>query len=458
MDKASLNELIKGQNVFFNTNSTKETVFRVQQLKKLKSILKSKENELNEAIYKDFKKSKFDTFTNELALLYLDIDEAVSNVQKWSKRKRVGTNLLNFPAKSYIYPEPLGTCLVIGAWNYPIQLSIAPVIAAIAAGNTVVLKPSEVSSAVSHVIAEIVNSNFDKSFFHVVEGGVEVTTSLLELKWDKIFFTGSVNVGRIVYKAAAENLTPVTLELGGKSPAFVTKSCNLDVTVNRIVWGKFLNAGQTCIAPDYVMIESSIKDEFLEKLKQRIIEMDFSFANDNYVQIINDKNYQRLKGMISENKVYYAGEFDEASRYFPPVVMNDVNFSDKIMQEEIFGPIFPILTFDKLSEAISAVKKLPKPLACYIFTGESSVKTRIVDEISFGGGAVNDTIMHIANSKLPFGGVGNSGMGNYHGKAGFDAFTHQKSVLDKATWLDPSIKYPPYSLKKLKIIRWIMGA
>ncbi|PWH85442.1 aldehyde dehydrogenase [Brumimicrobium oceani] len=458
MEKDDLKALIKEQNVLFNTNSTKEIGYRVQKLKKLKSILKSKEDELYEAIYKDFKKSKFDTFTTELALLYTDIDEAVSKVQKWSKRKRVGTNLLNFPAKSYIYPEPLGTCLVIGAWNYPIQLSFAPVIAAIAAGNTVVLKPSEIPSATSNSIAEIVNSNFEKSFFHVVEGGVEVTTNLLELKWDKIFFTGSVNVGRIVYKAAAEHLTPVTLELGGKSPAFVTASCSLDVTVNRIVWGKFLNAGQTCIAPDYVMVESSIKDKFLQKLKERILEMDFSFKNDNYVQIIDDKNYQRLKGMISEEKIYYSGDFDVTSRYFPPTIMSDVDFSDKIMEEEIFGPILPVLTFDNLSEAIGAVKKLAKPLSCYIFTGESAVKTRILDEISFGGGAVNDAVMHIANPKLPFGGVGNSGMGNYHGKAGFDAFTHQKSVLDKATWLDPSVKYPPYSMKKLKIVRWIMGA
>ena len=457
MDKEILKRLIEEQNMLFNTNSTKDIDYRVQKLKKLKSILKSKENELNDAIYKDFKKSKFDTFTNEIALLYLDIDEAVSNVQKWSKRKRVRTNLLNFPAKSYIYSEPLGTCLVIGAWNYPIQLSFAPVIAAMVSGNTIVLKPSEIPSATSKVIAEIVNSNFDKSFFYVVEGGVETTSALLELKWDKIFFTGSVNVGRIVYRAAAEHLTPVTLELGGKSPAFVTKSCNLDVTINRLVWGKFLNAGQTCIAPDYVMVDAEIKDEFLEKLKHRIIEMDFSFANENYVQIIDDKNYQRLKGMISDDKVFYAGEFDEASRYFPPVIMSDVNFSDKIMQEEIFGPILPILTYDNLSEAMGAVKKLPKPLACYIFTGESSVKTRIIDEISFGGGAVNDTIMHIVNSKLPFGGVGNSGIGNYHGKAGFDTFTHQKSVLDKPTWLDPSIKYPPYSLKNLKVVRWVMG-
>jgi aldehyde dehydrogenase (NAD+) len=457
MEDARLKDLIEAQRVYFNTNATKEINFRVKQLKKLKSVLKANESKLNDAIYSDFKKSVFDTFTSELSLLYLDIDEAVSKVQKWSKRKRVRTNLLNFPAKSFIYPEPLGTCLVIGAWNYPIQLSFAPVIAAIVAGNTVVLKPSEVPSATSSMIAELVNSNFDKSFFHAIEGGVETTTSLLNLKWDKIFFTGSVKVGKIVYQAAAKNLTPVTLELGGKSPAFISKNCNLDLAVNRIVWGKFLNAGQTCIAPDYVLIDATIQDEFLEKLKERILEMDFTYDNDNYVQIINDGNYERLNELVDKDKIYYSGEFDAASRYFPPVVLKDVSFSDKIMEDEIFGPILPILPYENLSEAINEVKKRPKPLSCYIFSNDSAYKTRIIDEISFGGGAVNDTVMHIANSKLPFGGVGNSGIGSYHGKAGFDTFTHYKSILNKATWLDPSVKYPPYSSKKLKIIRWIMG-
>ncbi|WP_317045819.1 aldehyde dehydrogenase family protein [Brumimicrobium salinarum] len=359
MEKEELKQLIQDQNQFFNANATKEIGFRIQQLKQLKSLLKSNENELNEAIFSDFKKSKFDTFTNELALLYTDIDEAISKVQKWSKRKRVKTNLLNFPAKSYIYPEPLGTCLVIGAWNYPIQLSFAPVIAAIAAGNTVVLKPSEIPSATSNVIAKIVNENFSTSFFHVVEGGVSITTDLLNLKWDKIFFTGSVNVGRIVYQAAAKNLTPVTLELGGKSPAIITKGCNLEVTVNRLVWGKFLNAGQTCIAPDYVLVEKSIKEQLLEKLKERIKEMEFSFENKNYVQIIDDKNFQRLQSLVDKDKVYYAGNFDVKTRYFPPVILNDVDFSDQVMEDEIFGPILPVIAYENLSEAIRSVKKCP---------------------------------------------------------------------------------------------------
>lgn len=457
MEKQHLKEIIQSQNVYFNTNTTKDVNFRVKQLKKLKGVLEENEEKINKAIYSDFKKSVFDTFTSELAILYSDIDEAIKKVRRWSKRKRVGTNLLNFPGRSYIYPEPLGTCLVIGAWNYPYQLSFAPVIAAIAAGNTVVLKPSEIPSKTSRLIAEMVNFNFEEQYFHVIEGGVETTTALLNLKWDKIFFTGSTKVGKIVYQAAAEHLTPVTLELGGKSPAFVSKDCDLDLAVNRIVWGKFLNAGQTCIAPDYVLVDPTIKDVFLEKLKNRILKMDFSYQNENYVQIIDEKNYERLMNMIDKDKIYYSGEYDVASRYFPPVILKGVCFSDQVMEEEIFGPILPVIPYENLTWAIDEVKKRPKPLSCYVFSNDKAYKKRIINEISFGGGAINDAVMHISNSNLPFGGVGNSGMGSYHGKAGFDSFSHQKGVLSKATWFDPSLKYSPYTNKKLKIVRWLMG-
>jgi len=449
-------EVLNNQKDYFQSQTTKPVSFRVSQLRRLKEILKSNESEMNDAIYADFKKSSFDTFTNELALLYLDIDEAIKKLPSWSKRKKVGTNLINFPAKSYIYAEPLGSSLVIGAWNYPLQLSFAPVIAAIAAGNTVVLKPSEVPSATSAVIAKIINDNFDKNYFHVVEGGVPETTKLLELKWDKIFFTGSVPVGKIVYKAAAENLIPVTLELGGKSPAIVTKNSNLDLAVRRIVWGKFLNAGQTCIAPDYVMIDKEIEDVFTSKLIKRIDEMNFSFENKNYVQIINDKNIDRLSELLNEDKIIYGGKIDKDQRYFSPTVMKDVSFDDKVMQDEIFGPILPIISYSSLDDAIRKIKSLPEPLSCYLFTKDTEVKRRVMRELSFGGGAINDTIMHITNSNLPFGGVGSSGMGNYHGKAGFDAFTHYKSVLDKGTWFDPDFKYPPYSEKKIKWLRWLL--
>lgn len=449
-------EIVKSQKEYFQSQVTKPIRFRITQLKRLKEVLRSNESSMMDAIYSDFKKSRFDTFTNELALLYLDIDEAIKKLPRWSKRKRVSTNLINFPAKSYIQPEPLGTSLIIGAWNYPFQLSFAPVIAAIAAGSTIVLKPSEVPSATSSIIAKLVNDNFEENYFRVVEGGVEETTNLLKQKWDKIFFTGSVPVGKIVYKAAAENLIPVTLELGGKSPAIVTKNSNLDLAVRRIVWGKFLNAGQTCIAPDYVVVEEDVKEAFLSKLIDRIEEMDYSFENENYVQIINDKNLDRLSGLLDKENIYFGGEIDRESRYFSPTIINDVSFDDKIMQDEIFGPILPIISYSNLEDAIVEIKKLPKPLSCYLFTKDSGIKQRVIRELSFGGGAINDTIMHLTNSKLPFGGVGSSGIGNYHGQAGFDAFTHYKSVLDKGTWFDPDFKYPPYSDKKIKWLRWIL--
>lgn len=450
-------KLVSRQQEFFNTGTTRSTKYRRQQLKRLKSILREHEESMNHAIYNDFQKSAFDTFTNELALVYLDIDEAIANLSDWSRRKKVSTNWLNFPARSYIYPEPLGACLVIGAWNYPFQLSFAPVVAAIAAGNTVVLKPSEVPSETSQLIAKMINDNFDEHYFRVVEGGVEETTALLDCQWNKIFFTGSVPVGRIVYQAAAKNLVPVTLELGGKSPAFVTKGCNLDVAVRRIVWGKFLNAGQTCIAPDYILVDQSIREKFIKKLIARIEEMDFSLKNENYVQIINEKNIQRLEKLLDHDKICYGGNVDHEQRYFQPTVMDNVSFEDEVMQDEIFGPILPVLSYENLDSAIHSVRSLPRPLSCYVFTNKKQIKERIISEISFGGGAINDTIMHITNSNLPFGGVGNSGIGNYHGKAGFDAFTHFKSILDKPTWFDPSMKYPPYTKKKQKWVRWLLG-
>lgn len=453
----NLKQLITDQEVYFQSQTTKDVKFRVEQLKKLKTVLKSNESAMFEAIYSDFKKSSTDTLTNELALLYIDIDEAVYNIHNWSKRKRVGTNLINFPAKSYIYPEPLGNTLVIGAWSYPYQLSFAPAIAALAAGNTVVLKPSEIPSATSRLIAEMVNDNFSENYFHVIEGGVQQTTELLELKWDKIFFTGSVPVGKIIYQAAAKTLTPVTLELGGKSPAIVTKHCNLDIAIRRIVWGKFLNAGQTCIAPDYVVVDQEIEKRFIQKLKLRIDEMQYNFENGNYVQIINNKNLNRLRELLDESKICYGGKIDENTRYFEPTLMSDVTFEDGVMKDEIFGPILPIISFNNLEDAIIQIKKLPRPLSCYVFTNKKSIKERVLKELSFGGGAINDTIMHISNGKLPFGGVGSSGIGNYHGKAGFDTFTHKKSILDKPTWFDPNLKYPPYTKNKIKWLRRILG-
>ncbi|MNJ90718.1 Aldehyde dehydrogenase [compost metagenome] len=449
--------LIDQQRQFFNSNKTKDSNFRIEQLKRLKTVLLANQDRLNEAIYADFGKSPFETFTNEFGLVFLDIDEACSKLKKWSKRKRVGTNWVNFPAKSYIIPEPLGVSLIIGAWNYPYQLSFAPAIAAIAAGNTVILKPSELPSNTSRVMAEIINSIFDTAFFHVVEGGVDETTALLEQRFDKIFFTGSTTVGKIVYQAAAKHLTPVTLELGGKSPAIFTEDANLKMGIRRLIWAKFLNSGQTCIAPDYVLLPASIKDEFLQLAKAEIETAVYEITNGNYVQIINDRNVERLKKLIDYDKVYSGGKIDETKRIIEPTLMHNVTFEDAVMQEEIFGPILPILTYDSLDEAVREIKKREKPLSCYIFTNNSAIKDKLLSELSFGGGAVNEAIMHISNSRLPFGGVGNSGMGSYHGEAGFKAFSHYKSILQKANWFETKLKYAPYSEGKLKWIKRLMG-
>lgn len=452
-----MKEILEKQRTFFNSNKTKDLDFRIGQLQQLKTLLLSNQNRLNEAIYEDFGKSPFETFTNEFGLVFLDIDEACSKLKKWAKRKRVRTNWVNFPAKSYIIPEPLGVSLVIGAWNYPYQLSLAPAIAAIAAGNTVILKPSELPSNTSRVLAELINHTFDPAFFQVVEGGIEETTALLEERFDKIFFTGSSNVGRIVYQAAAKNLTPVTLELGGKSPAIFTEDANLKMGIKRLIWAKFLNSGQTCIAPDYVLLPKSIKAEFLRLAKEEIEQAFYSIENGNYVRIINDRNVDRLKRLIDPKKVYFGGEVLEEERIIQPTLIQDVTFDDAIMQEEIFGPLLPILTYDSIDDAIREVKKREKPLSCYVFTTNSALKNKLLNELSFGGGAVNDAIMHISNSRLPFGGVGNSGMGSYHGEAGFRTFSHYKGILEKANWFETKLKYPPYSEGKLKWIKRLMG-
>lgn len=452
-----MQEIVNAQRAFFESGATLDIQFRITQLKKLKAALKAEERLLAAAIYDDFKKSSFDNFSNELALLFLDIDEAIAKIKSWAKPKRVKTNLINLPGSSYIYPEPLGVCLVIGAWNYPYQLSFAPAIAAITAGNTVIVKPSELAANSSRAIKELISKHFEPNYFTVVEGGVTETQLLLAQKFDKIFFTGSTNVGKIVYEAAAKHLTPVTLELGGKSPAIVSKNCNLPIAAKRIVWAKFLNAGQTCVAPDYILVDATLKKELIEALKKEIALQQISIENGNYVQIINDRNFNRLIGLIEPSKVVYGGNYKAHERWIEPTLMDEVKETDNIMGEEIFGPILPILTYEKLVEAIHLVKKFPTPLACYIFTEKSEEAELILKKISFGGGTINEAIMHLTNSYLPFGGVGNSGMGSYHGEAGFKTFSHQKSVLKKPSWFEPNLKYYPHSNWKFKLLRWVSG-
>ena len=453
-----ISKIVNQQKSFFNSNATKEVNLRIETLKKLKLILKENEDKLYTAIYDDFKKSKFETYITELSLIYNELNDAIRNLKKWSKQKRVRTNLANFPAKSYIIPEPLGTILVISAWNYPYQIALIPAISAIAAGNTVVIKPSEIPNNTSKVLAQLINANFDENHLTVIEGDVATTTELLQQKWDKIFFTGSTPVGKIIYKAAAENLTPVTLELGGKSPTFVLADCNIKITAKRIVWAKFLNAGQTCIAPDYLLVEKRVETKLLEALKKEI--EDFyphsENINENYVQIVNERNFNRLAQLIPTDKIYHGGEVNPENRSIAPTLLRNIGFEDHIMQDEIFGPILPIIAFENLEDVIKKVKEKEKPLSLYIYSINKKVIKKILHEISFGGGAINESLVHLSNPNLPFGGVGASGIGNYHSKAGFDTFTHYKSILHKSFLFEPNIKYLPFTKLKKRILKMLL--
>lgn len=449
-------DILQQQKTFFNSHATKDLNFRKAQLQKLKKVVKSNEKLLYDAIYQDFGKSEFETFGTEISFIYKDIDYYLKNLKSFAKPKSVLTNIVNQMGSSKIVFEPLGNCLVIGAWNYPYQLTLTPVIAAIAAGNTCMIKPSELPENTMKAMAKLINENFDAKFLYVVEGGVEETTAILKLRFDKIFFTGSPRVGKIVYKAAAEHLTPVTLELGGKSPAFVTEKADLQIAAKRIVWGKFINAGQTCVAPDYLYIAENIKEKFLKVLIEEIKKRNYTDNVDHYCKIINERNFDRLEKMIDREKVVFGGETNREKRYISPTVLDKVTWDDAVMQEEIFGPILPILTYKNLETAIQTVVEGEKPLSAYLFSNDTKEQELFTENLSFGGGCINDTLMHLSNDRLPFGGVGNSGIGHYHGKFGFIAFSHQKSILKKSNYLEPELKYPPYSDAKLNILKKLL--
>ena len=449
-------DILQQQKTFFNSHATKDLDFRKAQLQKLKKVVKSNEKLLYDAIYQDFGKSEFETFGTEISFIYKDIDYYLKNLKSFAKPKNVLTNIVNQMGSSKIVFEPLGNCLVIGAWNYPYQLTLTPVIAAIAAGNTCMIKPSELPENTMKAMAKLINENFDAQFLYVVEGGVEETTAILKLRFDKIFFTGSPRVGKIVYKAAAEHLTPVTLELGGKSPAFVTEKADLNIAARRIVWGKFINAGQTCVAPDYLYVAENIKAKFLKVLIEEIKKRNYTDNVDHYCKIINERNFDRLEKMIDREKVVFGGETNREKRYISPTVLDNVTWEDLVMQEEIFGPILPILTYKNLETAMQTVVEGEKPLSAYLFSNDAKEQELFTEKLSFGGGCINDTLMHLSNDRLPFGGVGNSGIGHYHGKFGFEAFSHQKAILKKSNYLEPELKYPPYSDAKLNILKKLL--
>ncbi len=449
-------QIFKLQKEFFHSQRTKEIAFRKENLLQLKSILKKNEHVLFEAIYKDFRKSGFDTYVNELNLIYQEIDYFLKHLNRLSKPRKVKTGIALLPGKSYIYREPLGCTLIIGAWNYPYSLTLIPLVSAMAAGNTSMIKPSELPANAMRVMAELINTHFPPEYLYVAEGGIPATTEMLKLPYDKIFFTGSPRVGRIVYEAAAKNLTPVTLELGGKSPVIVTNSADLEVAAKRIVWGKFLNGGQTCVAPDYVLVEESVKSRLLELIKQKLEVFNYEDGAEHYVSIINKRNFDRILRLIEPSKLFYGGAYNENTLYIQPTILDNITWDDAVMQEEIFGPILPVLTFTDFNGMLYEILKQEKPLAAYLFTKNRQQKMEFLKTVSFGGGCINDTLMHLTGESLPFGGVGHSGIGNYHGDFGFNTFSHQKSILEKKNWGEPAFKYPPYSQSKLKWIKRFM--
>lgn len=432
------------QREFFYTGNTLDYKFRIEALIKLREGIKKYEKEIIEALKKDLGKSDFEAYTNEIGILYTEINHTLKNLKKWMKKEKVIMELYLQPSRGEIYYEPYGTTLIIAPWNYPFQLLMAPLIACISAGNTAILKPSEVSEATEVIAEKIIGEIFNESFVKLVKGGVKETSELLKLPFDKIFFTGSVPVGKIVMEAASKNLTPITLELGGKSPAIVCEDANIDLAVSKIIWGKYNNAGQTCVAPDYVLVHKSVEKEFLEKSKIRIKEFygDKPKQSENYGRIINARHTKRLHELINYDKVIIGGEVDLEEKYIAPTIMNQVTLEDKIMEDEIFGPILPVISYENINEVYGIIRKFSKPLALYLFTKSSQVEEKILKRISFGGGGVNTTILHVATGKLPFGGVGPSGMGSYHGKAGFLDFSHKKSVLKQPSNFDLGLTYP----------------
>ena len=452
--------IVNSQKEFFKTGKTKNIDYRKQLLKQLQSELIKQENNITKALYDDFKKPEFESVISETAIVLQDLKRTIKNIDKWAKPKRVFPSLLNFPSSDYLYSEPYGTVLIIGPWNYPYQLAFAPLIGAVAAGNTVVLKPSELTPNTSALLSKIIKNIFPQEFVTVVEGGVDTSTQLLNQVWDYIFFTGSVGVGKIVAKAAAPNLTPITLELGGKNPCVIDKTANLKLAAKRIVWGKFINAGQTCIAPDYILIDSTIKKKFYKVLEDEIISAYSKNPQQSadFARIINDKNFNRLAEMLVNENCVIGGKTNVEDLYISPTIIDEPTLDSKVMEDEIFGPILPVISFKNLDDIDLIIRKYSKPLSLYVFSTNSAQAKQLIKQYSFGGGCINDTVIHFANHRLPFGGVGNSGIGAYHGKYTFDTFSHKKAIVKKGNWLDIPLRYAPYKgkLKQLKsLLKWL---
>lgn len=452
MTENQIKDLVNKQKEFYQNGETLSVEFRLKQLKKLYGLIKENQDRISSALKSDLGKSETESFMCEIGLVLSEITYMLKNIKKYAKSKRVKTSLSQFAAKSFVKPVPYGNVLIVSPWNYPFLLTVSPLVDAIAAGNTAIIKPAAYSPAVSEVIKDIISKGFDESYIAVITGGREENAALFKQKFDFIFFTGSQSVGKEVLKSAAENLTPVVLELGGKSPCIVDETADIPLAAKRIVFGKLLNCGQTCVAPDYILCNTKVKEEFISEAVEQIKSQygKEPIKNRDYGKIINEKHFDRLMNLIDDKKVVYGGLGDREKLKITPTVMKNITFDDKVMQEEIFGPILPIIDFEDFDDIIKMLRLKEKPLALYIFSKNKAHINKVINNLSYGGGCINDTVIHLATCEMGFGGVGESGMGAYHGKIGFDTFSHQKSVVDKKNFIDMPIRYQPYNSKFYK--------
>lgn len=453
-----IESLIKKQKEFYNTHITENVSYRIEKLKKLKETIKEKEEKIYDALKKDLGKSETEAYMSEIGMVLEDLSYIIKNTKKWAKKKYVSTPLAQFPSLSFTKATSYGIVLIMSPWNYPFLLTIQPLVGAIAAGNCAIVKPSEYSPNTSNIIKEIIDNVFEEEYVSVVLGEKEVAEELLRQNTDYIFFTGSTRVGKIVMEEAAKNLTPVTLELGGKSPCIVDKNSDYKLAAKRIIFGKLLNCGQTCVAPDYVFVHSDIKKEFIEYMKEYIVKFlgDKPLENTEYPKMINERQFDRMVNIIEKDDIVFGGNYNKEILKIEPTILDNKNMNSKAMQEEIFGPILPVLTYENIEEVINYINSNPKPLALYLFTKNKKIENLILNQVSFGGGCINDTIIHLATTKMGFGGVGYSGIGAYHGKFSFDTFSHYKSIVKKSNLIDLPMRYHPYKKLNYKLIKIFM--
>ncbi len=448
--------IIQQQQTFFTGGKTLDVEYRLASLAKFRQQILLHEQEINEALKADLNKSPFESYMSEIGIVLDELRFVTKHLRKWARDQRVPTPLSQFKSTSFMHPEPYGVVLIMSPWNYPFMLTLDPLVGAIAAGNCVVLKPSAYSPATSAIITKLAEKSFDPGHVAVVQGGRKENQALLDQKFDYIFFTGGTTVGREVMTKAARHLTPMTLEMGGKSPCIVDATANIPVAAKRLAFGKFLNAGQTCVAPDYLFVHRDVREQLTEELRKNVQEFfgDDPLENPEYPKIINEKHYLRIQGLITGEKVVFGGEARHGQ--IAPTLLADVSPEAPVMQEEIFGPVLPMMEYTDLETVISFIRSRPKPLALYLFTNDHQTERKVLDQVSFGGGCVNDTIIHLATSHMPFGGVGESGMGGYHGKFSFDTFSHYKSIVKKATWIDLPMRYHPYTPGNFKLLKMFL--